>query len=275
MEFTILVDSTINQEAGPSKLKVQSGASIYIKCNKHNILVDLGQDDAFIHNAKLLGVDLRDVDICFLTHGHHENINGLKYFLEYNDKAKIYCSTDLLGKYYNNNNEFIGANNETIISVKQNKDRFIFIDDEYYIDSSVYIFSGNDRRSVVSSGNLGFAIQSNKRLEPDDFHHELFIIIGEKEKAVVSGCTHKGICNLMYWTKYENIKAFIGSIRTGKLDKNNTNSIRKAEEIIQNLQKYDTRYYVLNCADTELYEYLQENLGDKFQTLFIGYKFTV
>lgn len=275
MELVVLADRTINDGVVPSSLITNEGSGIFISDKKHNILVDVGQDDTIINNARLLGVDLRDVDICFITHGHYESCNGLSSFLEYNSKAKIYCSTDILGKYYNNRNEFIGADKSIANVVKNNLDRFIFVEDEYYIDNDVYIFSGNDRRSLVNTREIGFAVQSNHRLEPDDFHHELYIIIGDKEKVIVSGCTHKGVCNVMQWTKYENIKAFVGGVRIGSFDKSKPRDVRAADDMIQNLMQYNTTYYVHNCIDKNFYDYLQENMGEKFQQISLGSRFKI
>lgn len=59
----------------------EHGLSLYIETKNHKILFDFGQSDIFIQNAKILGVDLSQVDIAILSHGHYDHGGGLKIFL--------------------------------------------------------------------------------------------------------------------------------------------------------------------------------------------------
>ena len=74
--------------------KAQHGLSLYIKTKKHKILFDLGQDGTFIRNAQKLGVDIADVDIVIISHGHYDHGGSLADFLKHNSKAKIYIRKD-------------------------------------------------------------------------------------------------------------------------------------------------------------------------------------
>lgn len=275
MEIVVLVDRTTNNTAGVQNLIAQKGSSTYISYNAHKILVDVGSDDAFIHNAESLGVNIADVDICFITHGHYDFCNGLKYFLQYNKIAKIYTSTDLLGKYYSKDNEYLGVDKGLATIIQNNIDRFVYIDDEYFIDNEIYIISGNDRRSIIESRENRFYVQSNHRMEPDDFHHELYIVIGNKEKIIISGCTHKGIANVMHWVRFDNIVGFVGGIRVGGFDKDNPKDIMYVDEIINYLKKFNVKYFGKNCINQDVYDYFKDKLGDNFQQVYLGSKFTV
>ena len=66
------------------------GLSLYIETPKHRILFDMGPDEQFLSNAEKLGVDLREVDLAILSHGHYDHGGGLEAFCKRNPTAKIY-----------------------------------------------------------------------------------------------------------------------------------------------------------------------------------------
>ena len=64
------------------KLQAEHGLSLYIETAEHKLLFDTGASDLFISNARLLHIDLREVDYLILSHGHSDHTGGLRHFLE-------------------------------------------------------------------------------------------------------------------------------------------------------------------------------------------------
>ena len=86
MKITILVENTTID----TRLTPKHGLSIYIETNKHKVLFDLGPDDTYLVNARILGIDLSQVDTVVLSHGHKDHGGALSGFLKVNSKARIY-----------------------------------------------------------------------------------------------------------------------------------------------------------------------------------------
>lgn len=71
--LTVLIENTSNRPG----LHSQHGLSLWIEAGDAAILVDSGQDAAFLSNSALLGVDLHRTDLLFLTHGHYDHTGGV------------------------------------------------------------------------------------------------------------------------------------------------------------------------------------------------------
>ena len=97
MKITTLLDNRTHSE----KLKTEHGLSLYIETDDNQkILYDTGQSDLFMDNAAELGVDLTEIDMVIISHGHYDHIGGLTAFLEANKTAKIYMNATLFDYEY-------------------------------------------------------------------------------------------------------------------------------------------------------------------------------
>ncbi len=77
-------------------LKKDFGFSCVTKYNGKTILFDAGSHaDIFKQNTTRLGIDLSQVDIAIISHGHFDHLNGLDYLLQVNPKVKIYFPYDI------------------------------------------------------------------------------------------------------------------------------------------------------------------------------------
>ena len=66
----------------------QHGLSLFIRAQE-NILFDVGPSDAFLYNAKLLGVDVGSVKWVVLSHGHWDHGDGLAYWPAHDLKTNL------------------------------------------------------------------------------------------------------------------------------------------------------------------------------------------
>jgi 7,8-dihydropterin-6-yl-methyl-4-(beta-D-ribofuranosyl)aminobenzene 5'-phosphate synthase len=85
IEIFVLADDYAGMTKG---FLAQHGVSYFIRLHrdqgeKTSILFDTGYDGkAVLHNMKLLGLDINEVDYIVLSHNHYDHSNGLLYLLE-------------------------------------------------------------------------------------------------------------------------------------------------------------------------------------------------
>ena len=77
----------------------------------------MGPDNLFIENAVKLGIDLGQVDLAVLSHGHYDHGGALAKFLEVNNHAPVYLSEKAFRPYYHGPEKYIGLD----VSLKGNE----------------------------------------------------------------------------------------------------------------------------------------------------------
>ena len=69
-KIVILSDNRTNNEG----LLTEHGLAVYLESASGKFLLDTGASEMFIHNAEALGIDLKDVDCCMISHGDSNHI---------------------------------------------------------------------------------------------------------------------------------------------------------------------------------------------------------
>lgn len=245
MKITALTENTsINENIG-----AEHGLSLYIETNGQKVLFDMGQTDMFERNAKMLGIDLSEVDIAVLSHGHYDHGGGLARFLEINKKSPVYVNEYAFEQHYNGTQKYIGLD----ISLKNNS-RLIFTSDVYKINDSMTLFSCNENRKSYDLGSFGLNMIQDGKFMPDDFRHEQYLLINENGKNVlISGCSHKGIMNIAEWFKPD---VLIGGFHFSKLALDKT-----LENYAETLDKYNTNFYTCHCTGIEQYVFMKKYMS--------------
>lgn len=263
MKIQVLVENTTKRE----DLQAEHGLSIYVEAGKHKILFDMGQTEAFAENAKRLGIDLSEVDIAILSHGHYDHGGGLTRFLEINNKAPVYISRYAFMPHYNGSEKYIGLAEE----LKKSK-RLVFTEDVLEINSEMRLYSCNDKKKLYAFDSFGLNMLEKGILLPDDFRHEQYLMICEDDKKVLlSGCSHKGILNIVSWFEPD---VLVGGFHFMKLDPAGDGAER-LKLAARQLMKYDTRYYTGHCTGVEQYEFLKGIMGEQLEYFSTGETVTI
>ena len=262
MKIKVLLENTSLDEA----LKAEHGLSLYIETGEHKILFDMGQTETFAENAEQMGIDLAQVDIAILSHGHYDHGGGLKRFLEINKKAVVYLNRRAFLPYYNGTEKYIGLDQE----LKQNQ-RLVLVDDTLIIEEGITLCSCNQKMRPFSFSNFGLMKKESSTFVADDFLHEQYLLIQESGKCFVfSGCSHKGILNIMNWLKPD---VLIGGFHFSKMD------CSKDEEALlfaaKILKEYPAKYFTGHCTGAEQYGFLKAILGDQLECLGTGMEIVI
>ncbi len=253
--------------------KSEHGLSLFIETKNHKILFDTGAGGIFAENALKMGVDLSEVDIAVLSHGHYDHGGGLGTFLNLNQKAKVYVHKRGFEKHYSKrpggDKKYIGLD-EALLS----NDRFVFTGDRLRIEKELELFSAVKGVRLYPSGNQSLLMETEQGFIPDDFSHEQNLILREDENCIlIAGCAHRGIVNIL-----EHMCQVTGHLPSHVVGGFHlTNPAAKTDEdpaIVSAIGEYlmstKAKYYTCHCTGLKSYAILKHMMAENVDYLPTG-----
>ncbi|MDD6051422.1 MAG: MBL fold metallo-hydrolase [Clostridiales bacterium] len=257
MKLTVLMENTACRD----EMVCEHGLSLYIEANGQRILFDAGQTGAFADNAERLGIDLRQVDLCVLSHGHYDHGGGLGHFLEINDHAKVYVSRHAFGDYYNAEEKYIGLDWALL-----GEERIVFVGDNLTLSDTLSLHTCEAFPQPYFTPASGLMVKRRDMMVPDDFRHEMYLLIREGARRIlISGCSHKGVMNIKTWFAPD---VFIGGFHLMKLDP--VQEATRLKFTAMELLKQDTVYYTGHCTGDKQFAALKGYMGERLHALSTG-----
>lgn len=268
MRIVTLVENTALNNTYRSK----HGLCLYIETKKHKILFDLGPNDLFIENAKKMNIDISEIDIVIISHGHKDHGGGLKHFLRLNSKAKIYVCQSAFESHYIKvlGMPFSVGLDEELINNKQ----IIFSDDEMEIDEELLLFSNvKNEKYIMKSNNVLYA-RKDGCLKKDDFVHEQSLVINEGgQRVLISGCSHAGVLNIQNKAEKlidNEIDIVLGGFHLYNPPTRKYESDETICSLANEMKEKGSAYFTCHCTGIKAYEQMKNILGERLSYLSTG-----
>ena len=258
MRIRVLMENT----SARGDLIAEHGLSLYIEACGRRILFDAGQSAAFADNAKTLGVDLSAVDLCVLSHGHYDHSGGLARFLELNDHAPVYMHRCASQAHHNASGKYIGVDPALAASP-----RVVMTGDALDLGSGLSLCTCNALIADCPASARGMTAESGGVRIQDSFAHEQYLILTERgRRVVISGCSHKGILDIVRWLRPD---VLIGGFHFMKLDPQGGDAplLRAAAK---ELLASGCTFYTGHCTGEAPFAFLKDIMGDRLHAIHSG-----
>ncbi|HWQ58427.1 MAG TPA: MBL fold metallo-hydrolase [Clostridia bacterium] len=271
MRVVTLVENTSSREDFQSK----HGLSLYAETALHKLLFDLGPDDAYLANAGKLGVDVSDVDVAFVSHGHVDHGGGIETFLKVNDHAPVYVQKNAFadtGALVRGSYRFIGLDSKL-----EEHPQIAFADGAKELDAELLLFSDVEGQ-FVSQGNRVLIANFGKGFTKDDFRHEQYLVVREKGKNVLfSGCSHRGVANILKKAEEHcgKIDICIGGFHLYDPVSRRPEEDELIDALAEKLLESDAVFYTCHCTGYSVYERMKNILGGRIFYLSAGDEITI
>jgi 7,8-dihydropterin-6-yl-methyl-4-(beta-D-ribofuranosyl)aminobenzene 5'-phosphate synthase len=247
MKITILVD---NNSLIDQYYLAEPALSFFIEDNGRRILFDCAYSDAYIKNAKKLGIDLNNIDSLIFSHNHEDHTWGLKYLINkikdsQKNKPTLIAHPTIFRR------TFIDGFGDNGINVSQDEIEHTFTlklskNPIWLTENLIYL--GEIPRLNEFESNISIGI--NKDINKPDFMLDDTALAYKTDEGVIilTGCSHSGICNICEYAKKictsERIIDIIGGLH---LLNPNQKQMNKTLDYIKNLNLKSL--HACHCTD--------------------------
>lgn len=233
------------------------GLSLYIETEQHKILFDVGIGGALFENAKTLDIDLTQVDTVFISHGHNDHGEDLPAFLAINSTAKVYIQRTAFEGHYSLPSWTTEKRDIGIDGSLVSHPQVILVEGDLKIDEELHIFQVDSTARLHSTANDTLYDEEGI----DRWTHEQNLIITQGEKtALIMGCGHSGIANILDKAKGWNPSLCVGGFHLYNPTEKTTVADSLLDEIAQEMAQYPIHYYTCHCTGEHAFQYLQHRL---------------
>jgi 7,8-dihydropterin-6-yl-methyl-4-(beta-D-ribofuranosyl)aminobenzene 5'-phosphate synthase len=189
MHVSVLTDDHV----GPFS-PAEHGLSYFIEYDGLRILFDTGQSDMFLKNSVLMKVDLSDIDLIVLSHGHFDHGNGLEFL----NGLRLVCHPGCFVKRYR-------KSDKSYIGLKKNRSELaekfeIHTSSEpVRITEKIFFLGEIPRLTDFESRATPFVFDDGM---PDFVIDDTGIaLILSEGLFVITGCGHSGLVNTIEHAK--------------------------------------------------------------------------
>lgn len=263
-----------------SRLVARHGLSLWLELSDgRRVLFDMGPDDAFLANARQLGVDVTTAHLAVLSHGHYDHGGGLSAFLRLCEDAGRQVPVFVRERAF-----------EAHASGTGERHHFIGLDAALADEPSVTVLAAGEAREVapglallcsprrdhpISKSNARLLmVGEDGHLVPDDFAHEQSLLVREGGRSIlVSGCSHSGILNIMDAAERLTgapLDAVVAGFHLMDPSGGTVEDAALTRSLAHELRLRPTRYYTFHCTGTDAFSLLRDELGDRVTYLHVG-----
>ncbi len=250
MVITALVENT-----STGNFRAKHGLSLYIQTRQRRILFDLGPDNTLFENAQKLDIDLSAVDTVILSHGHVDHGGALAQFLKINHTAKVYVQKDAFAPHYSK-----------LLFVKvpigldaalASHPQIVLLDGDAMLDGQLRVFTVRETSVCHSTANDALCDATGR----DSFGHEQNLLVTEDTTALIMGCGHCGVVNIMKRAEQHKPAVCVGGYHLFNPMSGGTVPKQLLDEIADRLQAYpQTQFYTCHCTGKRAFQYLSDRM---------------
>lgn len=267
MKVTIVVENHSGFKKG---LLGAHGFSALVEHKGLRVLVDTGVDgDVLIRNMTALGINPKDMDYLFLTHGHYDHTGGLKSLLKAREGKRLPIIAhpgiftkrialkphlrDISIPFQREELEALGA-------------EFILVRDSFKVAEGIWSSGEVERR--VWDRAVGYKVEGGTLLK-DPVEDDIALILDSGgEVSVITGCSHSGILNIaMHAQKVmkKPLKALIGGFHLAGAKR------ELIDDAIMTFERMGIKkLYAGHCTGFDAIAHFKIAFGERFEPIHSG-----
>jgi 7,8-dihydropterin-6-yl-methyl-4-(beta-D-ribofuranosyl)aminobenzene 5'-phosphate synthase len=271
--------TTLSENSATNEYLAEWGLSMFIEADGLKVLFDTGSGVAAVHNARLMGIDFKQVDKIVISHAHHDHTGGLRDVLRIMRKeVEVIAHPDIWASKYGRRSKepvhFAGVHfrRELLenLGARFNLTREpVRLTPHFLTTGEIPMVSGYEE---IDSGLFD---NTSGEMLPDALNDDLAMVLDtDYGLVVILGCAHRGIINTLRHaqklTGKELVYAAIGG--THLLNA----SAERLQKTAAELQEIGVQYLgVSHCTGFGASAYLAREFGERFFLNNAGSRWTL
>ena len=205
LKITFLVENTVYK----SKLFAEHGLAVLCEGEtnqgiKFKYLFDTGPSDQGLkNNIKQLKINLKDLDVIILSHGHYDHTGGLLAVLEtdFDKKIDLICHPNALILKYarqENNLRSIGLPFDPDLLKNNEKINLILTKEPHFFSKCIFSTGEIERKNSFENVPERFRTLHEENEVKDNIRDDQSLVFMlDSGLVIISGCAHSGIINTL------------------------------------------------------------------------------
>lgn len=242
--------------------------------------MDAGQSALpILHNMKLLDIDPASIDAVVLSHCHYDHTEGLVDTLKAIGRKNIpviahpgiFRPNYIFNPFIRN----IGVMKENgSKAIEDAGGLLVLVDEPFEIMPGVIATGVVPRKRDFEKQGIGTYNIEDGKVSPDEIIDDLSLAVKVKGKglAIISGCSHAGIINIIEWSREISMEPKVGVVIGGfHLIEASQDRIEKTAQALKTLNV--GRVITGHCTGLAALCEFSRVLGDRFEHLHVGTEF--
>ena len=198
VRITTLVEDSLGEHKG---LVHEHGLSFHIDTGRDRLLFDTGQSDAIVLNAAKLRIDLSEVRLVVLSHGHYDHSGGLRALAACASGFGVATGPGFFDDKYGDLGaacEFLGNDFDAQWLVENGIAHTTLTEPVREVAPGVHALTDFPRRHPDERVNPRFKVRVGGAFVEDTFADEVMLAVDTpRGLIVVLGCSHPGVKNML------------------------------------------------------------------------------
>lgn len=271
-EIVILAENRLDRP----DMRAENGLSLYVATPEGDFLFDTGVDDALLHNAEKLGIDLGNkVNRIIFSHGHRDHTGGIKAYLEKFHKAEVICHYNIFNRKFR---VLEGGRLEVGMPFEENDlvklgGKFLFKTHPFELSKNIMTTGEIPRRIAFEKPNEVHQQLAQQSYITDELNDDMALVLNtEGGLIVLLGDCHSGVINTLQYamqiTKNSKILCVMGGMNLVEA------SIERIKQTVEELKKLKPEFVVpLHSTGFRAINHLYNAFGDQLLPLNTGGRF--
>ncbi len=194
----MIITSLVDDYCPRRGLGGEHGLSLLVEAGGRTVLLDAGQDDLLIRNARALEMDLRGLDAVVLSHGHYDHGGGLAALFEElaGEAPPLYAGPGHTDRRLSRSEERVVDIGLALPFLPPTAFPPLQVDALEALGGGLFILPKAEALDG-SEPSTRFRRVVGDLETVDAFDDELSLVVVEEEGiSVIAGCAHRGIGNI-------------------------------------------------------------------------------